>query len=124
MPLWLFLQWVRTLQQRYVQSSLPAQSLLTECFQVKFANKYKLPFLAVNQGHGTVTSLSNVKRGVNIYVHALGSIEVAADRNSALLGGGTYVDPVIKELATYGKVASMSLNHAAWKCTLLGRPFY
>lgn len=73
---------------------------------VKFANKYNLPFLAVNRGHGTITSLSNVKRGVNIYVNALESIEVAADHNSALLGGGTYVDIVIRELAIYGKVAT------------------
>ena len=57
----------------------------------------------MNQGHGTAPTISNVKNGVKIYVHALSSTQVAADGRSALLGGGTYVDEVVKELALHGK---------------------
>ena len=82
---------------------------------MQFANEYNPPFLAVNQGHGTAPAISNVKNGVNIYVHALNSIQVAADGQSALLGGGTYVDEVIKKLALHDKVAGTDIpkqNHS------------
>lgn len=59
--------------------------------------------------------MSNVKQGVNIYVHAFDTIEVAADGNSALLGGGTYVDLVLKTLAQHNKVASKLFNSSVSK---------
>ena len=92
-------------QQQYVQLWHPEAYLVLTVFQVQFANEYNLPFLATNEGHGTAPAISNIKKGVNIYVHALNGIQVAADGQSALLGGGTYLDEVIKELALHDKVA-------------------
>jgi len=43
-------------------------------------------------------------------VHAFTDIEVAADGQSALMGGGTYVDLVMKTLAEHGKVASKTIQ--------------
>ncbi len=83
-----------------------------------FANRYNVPFLAVNRGHGTAPALSNVKNGINIYVRALDSIKIAEDGKSALMGGGTYVDEVINELAAHGKVSRMRIPHFSQKLRL------
>lgn len=72
---------------------------------MKFANKYNVPFLAVNRGHGTASALSNVKNGINIYVRALDTIKIGHDGDSALMGGGTYVEDVITALSAQGKIS-------------------
>ena len=76
---------------------------------MKFANKHNVPFLTVNQAHGTASALSNVYNGIEIYISALNSIEIALDGNSALMGGGTYQDQVITYLAAHGKTTCETL---------------
>lgn len=76
---------------------------------MNFAKKYNVPFLTVNQAHGTASALSNVYNGIEIYVSALNSIEIALDGNSALMGGGTYQDQVVTYLAAHGKTACETL---------------
>ncbi|KAK0507960.1 hypothetical protein JMJ35_009849 [Cladonia borealis] len=73
---------------------------------MKYADRYNVPFLAVNRAHGTASALSNVYNGIEIYIHALNSIEIAENGESALMGGGTYQDQVVNYLAAYGKVTS------------------
>lgn len=73
--------------------------------QIKYANKYRLPFLAVNRGHGTSIDLNKLHHGISIYVRSLDSIAIAADGKSATLGGGVYADQLIKTLAIVGKTA-------------------
>ena len=71
---------------------------------MKYADRYNVPFLAVNRAHGTASALSNVYNGIEIYINALNSIEIAEDGESALMGGGTYQDQVVNYLAAHGKV--------------------
>ena len=71
---------------------------------MKYADRYNVPFLAVNRAHGTASALSNVYNGIEIYIHALNSMEIAENGESALMGGGTYQDQVVNYLAAYGKV--------------------
>lgn len=71
---------------------------------MKYADRYNMPFLTVNQAHGTASALSNVFNGIEIYISSLNSIEIAEDGKSALMGGGTYQDQVVKYLAAHGKV--------------------
>ena len=63
-----------------------------------------MPFVAVNRAHGTASALSNVYNGIEIYINALNSIEIAEDGKSALMGGGTYQDQVVNYLAARNKV--------------------
>ena len=74
---------------------------------MEYANRYNVPFLAVNRAHGTASALSNVYNGIEIYINALNSIEIAEDGESALMGGGTYQDQVVNHLAAYGKVTGI-----------------
>ncbi|KAL8936848.1 MAG: hypothetical protein Q9216_004715 [Gyalolechia sp. 2 TL-2023] len=73
---------------------------------VQFANAKKIPFLAVNRGHGTTTDMNNLHYGLNIYLRNLNSITIAPDGKSATMGGGVYGDQVIRYLAANGKVAA------------------
>ncbi|KAL8646739.1 MAG: hypothetical protein Q9226_006733 [Calogaya cf. arnoldii] len=54
---------------------------------VRFANQMGLPFLAINRGHGSVSALGTMRNGVLIKLDSLTSIEIAADGNTAVLGG-------------------------------------
>lgn len=71
---------------------------------MRYADRYNVPFLTVNRAHGTASALSNVFNGIEIYISSLNSIEIAEDGKSALMGGGTYQDQVVKYLAAHGKV--------------------
>lgn len=71
---------------------------------MKFADRYNTPFLSVNRAHGSASALSNVFNGIQIHIGSLNSIEIAEDGKSALMGGGTYQDQVVKYLAAHGKV--------------------
>ena len=79
--------------------------------QVKFARKYNLDFLAINQGHGSTETLSNVKNGIQINLRQLRNITIGADGKSANLGGGVFNDDVTSALSAVGK-ASGKLEHA------------
>ncbi|KAL9025196.1 MAG: hypothetical protein Q9180_007712, partial [Flavoplaca navasiana] len=72
---------------------------------VKFANRINLPFLAINRGHGSVSALGTFKYGVLIKLDNLTSIDIAADGESAVLGGGVYSDLLLATLAKKNKVA-------------------
>ncbi|KAL8730099.1 MAG: hypothetical protein Q9166_004298 [cf. Caloplaca sp. 2 TL-2023] len=82
--------------------------------QIKYANRYHLPFLAVNRGHATSVDLNKLRYGINIYIRNLDSITISADEKSATLGGGVYADQLIKNLAVEGKTA------ATGACTCVG----
>ncbi|KAL8942997.1 MAG: hypothetical protein Q9216_001353 [Gyalolechia sp. 2 TL-2023] len=73
---------------------------------VKLANRFGLPFLAVNGGHGTTSSLNTIKRGVSINLRALNHVQVSQDGQSALIGGGANTHEVINTLAASGKVTA------------------
>lgn len=82
--------------------------------QVRYANKHNVPFLAVNRGYGSSVDMNRLRRGISIYLHNLDSIIIAADKQSAVLGGGVYAAQLIKTLAKSGKVAgniASSSNH-------------
>ncbi|KAL8814431.1 MAG: hypothetical protein Q9223_006341 [Gallowayella weberi] len=81
---------------------------------VKYANKNKIPFLAVNRGHGTSIDMNNLRYGINIYVRNLDNITIAPNGHSAILGGGVYSDQLIQTLALKGKTA------ATGACTCVG----
>lgn len=68
-----------------------------------------MPFLAVNRAHGTASAISNVYNGIEIYINALNSINIAEDGESASMGGGTYQDQVVNYLAAYGKVTCIHI---------------
>ncbi|KAJ5087692.1 hypothetical protein N7456_011308 [Penicillium angulare] len=55
---------------------------------IKYANAHKLPFLAVNGGHGAISSLENVNNGIQIWLNQLNSISIAEDGLTATIGGG------------------------------------
>ena len=79
-------------------------------YQVRFASKYNIPFLAVNRAHGTALDLSNVRHGISIYVNALDSISIDKGGNTATLGGGTFQDQVVRYLDSHGKASRNCLH--------------
>ncbi|KAF3769586.1 FAD-binding domain-containing protein [Cryphonectria parasitica EP155] len=72
---------------------------------VQYANSIDMPFLAVNRGHGSPYTLSKLQNGIEIWLSQLNSIDIAEDGNSAVLGGGVYIEEVVHTLFEYGKVA-------------------
>ncbi|KAI4173931.1 MAG: hypothetical protein LQ343_002699 [Gyalolechia ehrenbergii] len=73
---------------------------------VKLANRFGLPFLAVNGGHGTTSSLNTIQRGVSINLRALNHVQISQDGESALIGGGANTHEVINALAAGGKATA------------------
>ncbi|KAL8303087.1 hypothetical protein RB600_006807 [Gaeumannomyces tritici] len=55
---------------------------------IKFANERKLPFLATNTAHGTITTLGKMDHGIEIDIQSLNSVEIATDGKTARVGGG------------------------------------
>lgn len=70
---------------------------------VKYANKHKLPFIAIVGGHGTWRGMDKMKDGIGIYLRNLSIIKVNPDGKSAILGGGLRVADVIEGLWKKGK---------------------
>ena len=77
-------------------------------FQVKFANAISAPFYVVNQAHGATVSQLAFQHGIQINMRQLTSIQIAVDGNSAVMGGGVYVDEIVRTLDAKGKVTSMN----------------
>lgn len=73
--------------------------------QVRFADIYNIPFLAVNKGHGTAIGSSTIYNGIEIYIRTLDSIQISEDGNSAVMGGGVYQDQFVNYLWDQGKVS-------------------
>ena len=57
--------------------------------QVKWANKYRVPFLVFNGVHGSITTLGRMDCGVNIAVEKLSGVTVLSGGNTAKILGGT-----------------------------------
>lgn len=74
--------------------------------QIKYANSYSIPFLAINGGHGTYSSLSTIKSGIGIYLRGLSGVSLSPSNPShALILGGTLTGEVISGLQDLGKQA-------------------
>lgn len=57
--------------------------------KVKYANEKAVPYLAVNGGHGAITTVGRMKDGIQIWMDQLGTVEIAQDGKTAKIGGGT-----------------------------------
>lgn len=70
---------------------------------MKYANKYNIPFFPYVGGHGSVSSLGNVKNGIQISMGSLNDVKISEDGTSATLGGGIKGKEVTDALWPYGK---------------------
>lgn len=64
-----------------------------------------MPFLAVNKGHGSTSTLGKLRNGIEIHIRALDKIAIAKDGNSAVVGGGVYNAELIPTLWSNGKAS-------------------
>ncbi|KAM0345655.1 hypothetical protein ACHAPU_006309 [Fusarium lateritium] len=70
---------------------------------VQFANKKKLPFLAYNSAHGAITTIGQMKQGIEIYLDQLSGVQISKDGKSVTISGGTKSKKVIQTLWESGK---------------------
>lgn len=70
---------------------------------VKYANEQELSFLAVNNAHGAITTVGQVKNGIMIWMRQLDSVEIAKDGQTATFGGGILDKAVTDTLWAAGK---------------------
>ncbi|KAL4807630.1 hypothetical protein BDV18DRAFT_158846 [Aspergillus unguis] len=70
---------------------------------IKYANSEGLAYLAVNGGHGAISSLSNMQNGMEIWLHKLNAVQIAEDGKSATFGGGLKSVDLIGALWQHGK---------------------
>lgn len=75
---------------------------------MKFANQEGLPFLAYNGAHGSITTLGQMTHGIEIDLNQLSGVEVAADGQTAKIGGGTISKNVTDALWAAGKQTGKS----------------
>ncbi|KAF2968395.1 hypothetical protein GQX73_g5168 [Xylaria multiplex] len=70
---------------------------------VKYAKSRGMPYLAVNGGHGAITTVGKVQGGIEIWLDKLSSVEIAADGKTATFGGGTLSKTITDTLWAQGK---------------------
>ncbi|KAI1827430.1 FAD binding domain protein [Xylaria intraflava] len=70
---------------------------------VQYANSQNISYLAVNGGHGAITTVGKLQNGIEIWMHQLSSVKVSSDGKSATIGGGTLSKTVIEDLWAAGK---------------------
>ncbi|KAJ0120562.1 hypothetical protein J7T55_015291 [Diaporthe amygdali] len=70
---------------------------------VKFATECNIPFLAVNGGHGAISTVGRMESGIAIWMHQLQTVEIAEDGKTATLGGGALSTNVTQALWAAGK---------------------
>ncbi|KAI1098845.1 FAD binding domain protein [Jackrogersella minutella] len=70
---------------------------------VKYANELDMSFLAVNGGHGAITSVGKMKNGIEILMSRLNSVDISEDGTKAKIGGGANTKTVIDALWGAGK---------------------
>ncbi|KAL3431774.1 hypothetical protein BDV09DRAFT_188102 [Aspergillus tetrazonus] len=70
---------------------------------IKYANDNNLPFLAVNGGHGSISSLSSIDHGIQIWMHKLNFVQIAEDGKTVTVGGGIKSAELIPALFAQGK---------------------
>ncbi|ORY63307.1 uncharacterized protein BCR38DRAFT_475286 [Pseudomassariella vexata] len=73
---------------------------------VQYANQVGMQFITVNRGHGSTYTLGNVQGGIEIWVTKLDTVTISEDGNTAVVGGGSYVESMISALAEYGKASA------------------
>ncbi|KAI1177725.1 FAD binding domain protein [Nemania sp. FL0916] len=56
---------------------------------IKYANSKNISYLAVNGGHGAITTVGRLHDGIEIWLNQLSSVEIAPDGKTAKIGGGT-----------------------------------
>lgn len=71
--------------------------------QVKYGNEKNIPYLPVNGGHGAIITVGKMQGGIEIWMNALNTVEIAADGKSAKIGGGTLSKTVTDSLWAAGK---------------------
>ncbi|KAL4968363.1 uncharacterized protein BDV14DRAFT_153263 [Aspergillus stella-maris] len=62
-----------------------------------------MPFLAVNGGHGAISSLAKMDHGMEIWLHKLNFTDIAEDGRTATFGGGITSYDLIRALYPEGK---------------------
>lgn len=62
-----------------------------------------MPFLAYNTRHAAITTLGNMEYGIEILLNKLSSVHIAADGQTAKIGGGTGSKKVTHDLWNAGK---------------------
>ncbi|KAJ8108436.1 hypothetical protein ONZ43_g6425 [Nemania bipapillata] len=70
---------------------------------VKYANSQNIPFLAVNGGHGAITTVGKLQGGIEIWLDHLSSVEISHDGTTAKIGGGTLSKVATDSLWAQGK---------------------
>ncbi|KAI0521823.1 FAD binding domain protein [Xylaria bambusicola] len=70
---------------------------------VKVANSMNVPYLAVNGGHGAITTVGKMKGGIEIWMDSLNSVKLSKDGKTATFGGGILSKAVTDSLWTLGK---------------------
>ncbi|KAL4912490.1 hypothetical protein BDW62DRAFT_216289 [Aspergillus aurantiobrunneus] len=70
---------------------------------IRYANSEGLPFLAVNSGHGAISTLSELDHGMEIWMHKLNAVKIAEDGKTATFGGGIKSVDLIGALFQQGK---------------------
>ncbi|KFY33623.1 hypothetical protein V494_07455 [Pseudogymnoascus sp. VKM F-4513 (FW-928)] len=70
---------------------------------IKFANSKSLPFLASNGVHGSVTTLGQMKSGIEISLKQLNSIKISKDGQTVTIAGGAKSKNVTDTLWAAGK---------------------
>jgi hypothetical protein len=76
--------------------------------QVKYADSQNISFLAVNGGHGAITTVGKLHGGIEIWLNQLSSVEIAQDGATAKIGGGTLSKTVTDSLWAHGKQTGVS----------------
>ncbi|KAF2705684.1 FAD-binding domain-containing protein [Pleomassaria siparia CBS 279.74] len=61
---------------------------------IKYANKYSIPYLAFNTGHGEIKSLGNLRAGIQITIRGMSNITINGNNTATVQGGATNLDIV------------------------------
>ncbi|KAL4878837.1 hypothetical protein BJY04DRAFT_208969 [Aspergillus karnatakaensis] len=70
---------------------------------VQYANAEGIPYLAVNGGHGAISSLAEMQHGIQIWLQNLNFVDIAEDGHTATFGGGIKSADLIPALYEHGK---------------------
>ncbi|MCJ1444784.1 MAG: hypothetical protein MMC23_005286 [Stictis urceolatum] len=72
-------------------------------YAVQFANQFGLPWLAISGHHGGISTIGNMKYGVQISMNKMDSLTLSPDGQTALIGGGKLSKAITDELWAKGK---------------------
>lgn len=110
-----------TVRPHPLSANIGSQTLLTPgrfVFQLWYANRHNISFLATTGLHGGTTSLGKLHRGINIWMRKMKSTVISGDGNSAVFGGGILGLEVRDALWAAGKqtgASARSQNNAVEK---------